>query len=344
MRVLIIGGSVFLGHAVAAEAVARGHTVTVFNRGRSGTDVEGVEAVRGDRESPADLEALVAGRRWDAVLDTSGQVPRVVGQSVRALARHADCYLFVSSVHAYAGWPGAAVDESSERHACPADASREDVDGNALKAGCERAVEELFPGRTLIVNPGLIVGPREEIGRLPWWLTRIAQGGTVLAPGNPDRPIQLIDARDIAAFALDLVGSRQSGRYIASGVFGNATFGSMLRDCVAVTSSDARLEWVDDAFLAEHDAGWWVELPMWVPEVPDGSGPWLARSAKALAVGLACRPVAETIRDTWDGLRSGLWTPKFRQGDLVVGMPAAKEAGILAAWGSRGSRRSGAEG
>jgi 2'-hydroxyisoflavone reductase len=336
MRVLIIGGSVFLGHAVAAEAVARGHTVTVFNRGRSGTDADGVEAVRGDRESAADLEALVAGRWWDAVVDTSGQVPRVVGQSVRALAQHADSYLFVSSVHAYTGWPGAAIDESSERHACAADAARDDVEGNALKAGCERAVEELFPGRTLIVNPGLIVGPREDIGRLPWWLTRIAQGGAVLAPGNPDRPIQLIDARDIAAFSLDRIVAGGSGRYIVSGVFGNATFGSMLRDCVAATGSGARLEWVGDAFLAEHDAGWWVELPMWVPEAPDGSGPWLASSAKALAAGLACRPVAETIRDTWDGLRSGLWTPKFKQGDLEVGMAAEKEAAILAAWDARG--------
>lgn len=335
MRVLVIGGSVFLGRAIAAEAAGRGHEVTVFNRGKSGSDPDGVEVVHGDRESPEDLAALVAGRWWDAVIDGSGQVPRVVGQSVRAVAPHADSYLFISSVHAYSGWPGAAVSEESARHECAPDADRDDVAGNALKAGCERAVEELFPGRSLILNPGLIVGPGEQIGRLPWWLNRIARGGTVLAPGNPDRPLQLVDARDIATFALDRLVAEDSGRYLVSGVFGNATFGSMLRECVAVTGSDARLEWVDDAFLTAHDAGWWVELPMWVPEEPDGSGPWLASSSRALAAGFACRPVPETIRDTWAGLRDGSWTPKYLQGDLPVGMAAGKEARIVEAWLSR---------
>lgn len=335
MRILIIGGSVFLGRAIAAEAAARGHDVTVFNRGKSGTDPDGVEAVRGDRESSRDLAALVGGRWWDAVIDTSGQVPRVVGESVRALAAHADSYLFVSSVHAYSGWPRAAVSEESPRHDCPPDADRDGAAGTALKAGCERAVEELFPGRTLILNPGLIVGPREEIGRLPWWLTRVARGGTVLAPGNPDRPIQLVDARDIAAFALDRLVAEDSGRYLVSGVFGNATFGSMLRECVAATGSDARLAWIDDAFLTSHDAGWWAELPMWVPEEPDGSGPWLASSAKARAAGFVSRPVPETIRDTWQGLRDGVWTPKYLQGDVPVGIAADKEAGIIEAWLAR---------
>jgi 2'-hydroxyisoflavone reductase len=335
MRILIIGGSVFLGRAIAAEAVARGHEVTVFNRGKSGTDLEGVEGVRGDRESAEDVAALVAGRWWDAVIDTSGQVPRVVGQSARALAPHADSYLFISSIHAYSGWPGGEVSEESARHECPPDADRDDVPGNALKAGCERAVEDLFPGRTLILNPGLIIGPGDEIGRLPWWLARIARGGTVLAPGNPDRPIQLVDARDIATFALDRLVAEDSGRYFVSGMFGNATFGSMLRECVAVTGSDARLEWVDDAFLTAHEAGWWTELPMWIPEEPDGSGPWLATSAKALAAGFACRPVPATIRDTWEGLRDEVWTPKYLQGDVPVGMAAEKEARIIEAWLSR---------
>lgn len=333
MKLLVIGGSVFLGRAIVEEALRRGDTVTVFNRGKSAPDVEGVEAVRGDREVAEDLEALVAGRSWDAVIDTCGEVPQLVARSARAVAGHADSYAYISSVHAYTGWPGSAVDEDSARHECEPEAQEGDVAHPALKAGCERAVEKYFPGRTLILNPGVIVGPNENVGRLPWWLSRIARGGTVLAPGDPDRKIQLIDARDIAAFVLDRLAAEDTGRYIVSGVFGMTTFGQMLRDCVAATGSDARLEWVGDACLVEHEVGWWAELPLWVPEAPDGSGPWLASSAKALAAGLHCRPTAETIRDTWDALKpGGTWTPTYMQGKTPLGLAPDKEAAILEAW------------
>ncbi|MGW7362875.1 NAD-dependent epimerase/dehydratase family protein, partial [Streptomyces sp. NPDC054841] len=183
MKILVIGGTVFLGRALVDEALRRGDEVTLFNRGQSGPTPSGVEAAQGDREDETALRALAEGRTWDCVIDTCGFEPRTVQRSVRALAGHAGAYAFVSSFHAYADWPAKGVDETFPRHACSPDASPDDVPYNALKAGCERAVEEGFPGHTLIVNPGIIVGPGENVGRLPWWLETIARGGRVLAPG-----------------------------------------------------------------------------------------------------------------------------------------------------------------
>ncbi|HEX2361668.1 MAG TPA: NAD-dependent epimerase/dehydratase family protein, partial [Jiangellaceae bacterium] len=168
MRILVIGGSVFLGRAFVTEALRRGHEVTTFNRGLTGADVPGVEIVRGDRQLTADLERLVDDRRWDAVVDVCGFAPRVVGESVRLLSGHADSYLFVSSISAIRDWPAEPVDEASARHECAPDAGPEG-DYGVLKAGCERAVETGFGGRVLIISPGLILGPHENVGRLPWW-------------------------------------------------------------------------------------------------------------------------------------------------------------------------------
>ena len=328
MRLLVIGGSVFLGHAIVTSALRRGDRVTVFNRGRSGTDVPGTEVIRGDRENPGDLRRLVEGRRWDAVVDTCGYVPRVVGASARLLSAHADAYLFVSSVHAYAGWPERPVDEGSARHACPPDSGPDaEVPYNALKAGCERAVEAGFGGRVLIVNPGLITGPREQVPRLTWWLNRVAAGGPFLAPGDPGRAMQLIDARDIAAFGLGLLAAGATGRYLASGVRGNTTFGALLADCVRVTGSDAEPVWVDDAFLLGQEVTEWTELPMWAPDGPDMAGVWLPSSDKALRAGLRCRPVGETVRDIWAHIMSTGGEPVGGQG-----IDPAKERRILAAW------------
>lgn len=328
MRLLVIGGSGFLGHALVTRALRQGDRVTTFNRGRSGTDVSGAEVVRGDRENDDDLRRLVDGRRWDAVIDTCGYVPRVVGRSARALSGHADAYLFVSSIHAYAGWPERPVDESSALRPCPPDAGPDaDVPYNALKAGCERAVETGFDGRVLILNPGLITGPREQVPRLTWWLIRIAAGGPVLAPGDPSRPMQLIDARDIAAFGLARLAAGATGRFLVSGVPGNATFGALLDECVRVTGSDAVPTWVDDAFLLDQGVAEWTELPMWAPDGPQNAGLWLPSSDKALREGLRCRPVTETVRDMWAWIRDENVTADGDQG-----IDPDKERRILAAW------------
>ena len=336
VRILVLGGSVFLGRAFVVEALQRKHQVTTFNRGITGSDVPGVEVVRGDREVSRDLERLVHGRHWDAVVDVCGFVPRVVGVSARLLCGHADSYLFVSSISAFQGWPKEQVDEDSPLYKCPADAGPANGDYGELKAGCERAVLEAFDARVLVISPGLILGPDENVGRLPWWLRRIARGDRVLAPGDPSREMQVIDARDIASFGLDQISIDATGRFLTSGVRGNTTFGGLLADCVAATGSDAELVWVDEAFLVEHGVEEWTELPLWTTGGPDTAAVWLPSSAKALAAGLRCRPVSETVRDTWEWVSSGGADalPVYRELPQH-GIDPTKEQTILAAWAAR---------
>ncbi|GAA3082133.1 NAD-dependent epimerase/dehydratase family protein [Streptosporangium carneum] len=330
MRTLVIGGSVFLGRAIVEEALRRGHEVTTFNRGRSGVDLPGVETVRGDREVAGDLARLAEGREWDVVVDVCGFVPRVVGESVRALNGKAATYAFISSISACSAFPAEVSDESSPRFECAGDAGPGDGDYGTLKAGCERAVEEGFDGNVLVVEPGLILGPRENVGRLPWWLTRVARGGRVLAPGGPDVAMQVIDARDIAAFTLTQAEAGVNDRFFTGGVRGNVTYGALLAECRAVTGSDAEFVWVKDRFLLDRDVAPWNELPLWAPETPDFAGVWLSSSAKAHAAGLRCRPVAETVRDTWAWLRD---VPVAERSFGRHGIDPEKEAALLAEWG-----------
>ncbi|WP_033826122.1 NAD-dependent epimerase/dehydratase family protein [Kitasatospora sp. MBT63] len=333
MKILVLGGSKFLGRAYVVDALARGHQVTTFNRGVSGADLDHVEAVRGDRTRPEDLERLVDGRRWDAVVDTSGQQPYDVAQTARLLRGRAGHYSFVSSVHAFADWPARPVDESSRTLDCPADTPQDQPFATALKAGCERALLEQFGEHSSVLNCGLLYGPHEPIGRLPWWLERIARGGRVLAPGDPARPMQLIDARDFAAFGLDLIDQGLTGRFVTTAPIGRTTYGDFLDACVRATGSDAELVWTDDATLLAAQVEPWSELPLWAPDTPDWQGAWRADSAKAVAAGLRCRPVAETARDTWAWLRNGGSAKvTYTQGltGVPIGIEAEKEQRILA--------------
>ena len=264
MKLLIIGGTSFLGRATAVEAQTRGWEVTTFNRGKSAPDVEGVEVLRGDRDDDAALEKL-AGRTFDVVVDTCGFVPRVVAKSVRALAECGAHYVFVSSISATTTWPGKPTPEGLDGQECPSDAGPADGDYGKLKAGCERAVTEVFGERSTVARAGLIIGPYENVGRLPWWLQRIAAGGEVLAPGEPDVPMQLVDARDLAAFMLDCGERGTAGTFNATAPTGNATFGSWLADCVDATGSGATLTWVADGILLAHGVETWTELPLWMP-------------------------------------------------------------------------------
>ncbi|MBG0830780.1 NAD-dependent epimerase/dehydratase family protein [Planomonospora sp. ID67723] len=337
MRTLVIGGSVFLGRAIVEEALRRGHEVTTFNRGVSGEDLPGVEAVRGDRESREDLARLADGREWDAVVDVCGFVPRVVGDSVRALNGRAATYAFISSISACSAWPATGpTDEDSPRFECAPDAGPQDGDYGVLKAGCERAVEQGFDGSALIIEPGLILGPHENVGRLPWWLTRTARGGKVLAPGDPQVAMQLVDARDIASFTLSQAEAETADRFFVSGIEGNSTYGGFLDECRTVTGSDAEFVWVDDRFLLDREVQPWTELPLWAPDDPEFAGVWRPSSAKARAAGLVCRPVAETVRDTWAWLRE---IPEdrrsFGSARLHHGIAPEKEAKILDEWEQR---------
>ena len=309
MRILIIGGGRFLGRAFAAEALAAGHQVTVFNRGRTSVDLDGVRVVRGDRENPEDLAGLVAdapeigedgGPAWDAVVDTCGFKPKIVGDSARALAERSRAYLFISSLNAYAEWAGSPVRDGSPKFEC----GPEETEGEygPLKAGCERAILEHFPDRTISIDAGLIVGPHENAGRLTWWLSRIARGGDLLAPGDPNRGIAPIDARDIALFGLRSIENGSYGAFPTVGS-GTETFADMLEACVRETGSGARLRWADDAFLLAHTVDEWTGLPLWASEAGDSPAVWDARSERALEAGLVSRPIAETVRDTWAWLK-----------------------------------------
>ncbi|WP_433240769.1 NAD-dependent epimerase [Streptosporangium sp. CA-135522] len=217
---------------------------------------------------------------------------------------------------------------------CAPDAGPEDGDYGTLKAGCERAVEQGFDGNALIVEPGLILGPHEDVGRLTWWLTRIARGGQVLAPGDPDVAMQVIDARDIAAFTLDRAEAGVNDRFLTSEIQGNTTYGDWLAECRAVTGSDAEFVWVEDRFLLDRKVEPWLDLPIWAPDTADFAGVWLPSSAKAHAAGLRCRPVAETVRDTWAWLRD---IPVEKRSFGRHGIDPEKETRILTEWSERAS-------
>ncbi|WP_405776392.1 NAD-dependent epimerase/dehydratase family protein [Streptomyces sp. NBC_00859] len=339
MRLLVIGGSVFLGRAFAQEGLRRGWEVTTFNRGRTQADLDGVQVVRGDRESHEDLGRLAEAGPWDAIVDVCGYVPRVVAASVEALAKSASTYLFISSVNARPGWPTEPVDESSPRHDGAVDAGPEDGGYGKLKAGCEMAVEQGFPGRTLILEPGLVIGPHDRARRLTWWLRRAAQGGRMVAPGAPDREMQLIDARDIAVFGLDRIEAEDAGTYVLSGTPANTTWGSFLGTCVAETGGGAELEWVDDEILTGHEVGVWAELPLWAPLEGETAAVWKASSAKAVAAGLRCRPVEESIRSTaaWLFSPGGLEEAfgEARTGREAKGITPEREQALLKAADTR---------
>ncbi|WP_204289612.1 NAD-dependent epimerase/dehydratase family protein [Microbispora amethystogenes] len=335
MRVLVLGGTRFVGRVFVEEALAQGHQVTTFNRGQTGQDVPGAEVVRGDRENGSDLLALVQGREWDWVVDTSGYVPQVVGNAARLLSDRAGAYVFLSTISVYPGWPAEPVDEDSAVYDCPPDAAGTAEDEanwsaaqyGAYKAGCERAVQEAFEGRVTVLRPGVILGPQENVGRLTWWLRRIAQGGRVLAPGQPAKQIQPVDIRDLTAFTLSCLQRGTTGAFNVTAPRGHATFGEMLEACRTVTGSQAEFAWVDDAFLVEHDVRQWTEIPLWRTPL----GTWEVGAAAAAAAGLTCRPIAATVRDTH------LWLTETN-GPLSYGRQAhhglsrQREHELLEAW------------
>jgi nucleoside-diphosphate-sugar epimerase len=291
MRTLILGGTVFLGRHVAAEALARGHELTLFTRGRHGT-VDGAEHLTGDRAG--DLSAL-EGREWDVVIDTSGYEAEHVARSSALLG---DAHLvFVSSCNVYPAWPAERVDEHS-----PVWESGNDY--GAPKAASERAAEAALPGRVAAVRAGLICGPHDNVFRLPWWVRRIARGARVPAPGDPGRTVQLIDARDLAAWMLDLGERRIAGAFNGTAPADRTTMGEVLEAAVAATGSGAELVWLPDERLQAAGVEPWTELPLWLPEA-EFPGTWAVGTERAQASGLRCRPVAETVTDVWSWLRDG---------------------------------------
>jgi 2'-hydroxyisoflavone reductase len=328
VEILIIGGTVFLGRALVEAALQRGHKLTLFNRGQSNPGLyPEVEQLRGDRK--VELAAL-KGRRWDAAIDTCGYVPRVVRMSAELLADNVNHYTFVSTLSVYPDSVDAGADERAPI-ARLKDETIETVTGETygpLKALCELAAERAMPGRVFVPRPGLIVGPYDPSDRFTYWPHRVAQGGEVLAPGRPGRPIQFIDVRDLAEWMIRMVEAKQTGIFNAIGPTPVATMGQLLETSKQVSGSDARFAWVREEFLAERQVAPWSDMPVWVPEGdPALAGFHSFANGKALYNGLSFRPLEETVRDTlaWDATRPA--------GEpLRAGITREREVELLAAW------------
>ncbi|WP_181860899.1 NAD-dependent epimerase/dehydratase family protein [Streptomyces diacarni] len=342
MRLLVLGGGWFLGHAVAHEAMSRGWEVHVFNRGRTGAVPDGASPVHGDRTIAADLERLASAGPWDAVVDTSASelAPRDVLAGARVLERVARRYVYISTVNAYRGWPNESLTEGSELLDGPPDAGADygrlpadwtgpDWHYGRQKAGAERAVTTVYGlGRTSVLRPGVILGPREYVGRLPWWLRRASRGGRMLAPGAPEKTIQPIDVRDVAAFALDQAVADSGGAYNCVAPVDQATMSDLLTACVLATGGHAQLIWASDKLLLNHEVRQWTELPLWRTH----AGVWRIDSTRAQAAGLVCRPLADTVADTWAWMTEG-GTPVEHPRWAEHGISPEKERAILAALG-----------
>jgi 2'-hydroxyisoflavone reductase len=317
MRLLVIGGTVFLGRHVVETALARGDEVTVFHRGLHGAAPPGTEVLIGDRTS--DISAL-GGREWDAVIDTCGFQPADVALTAGALADRVGHYGFVSSGSAYRDWPNTPVSEDSPTW-------EHGDDYGAGKAAAERAAEVAMPGRVLVARAGVIVGPHENIGRLPWWLRRLAEGGDVVAPGPPTAELQLIDARDLAAWMLDAAMRGVTGAYNAIAQPGSSHWGELLALAREVTGGRAELRWVAPERIEAEVEEPWEALPLWpIPSLPGLYGMSAQRATRA---GLTPRPLADTVGDTWAWLAEGGELDDWRSELRVKGLSPAAERDLL---------------
>ncbi|MEU0252570.1 NAD-dependent epimerase/dehydratase family protein [Streptomyces sp. NPDC006184] len=334
MRLLVLGGTEFVGRAVVEGALGRGWEVTVFHRGRH-RPPPGVRALHGDRTAADGLAALAAdGGGWDAVVDTWSGAPRAVDAAARLLRGRAGRYVYVSSRSVYdsprpvGGTEDAPLVEGAAAGAAATDYARD-------KRGGELAAVGAFGSAgALLVRAGLILGPYENIGRLPWWLTRIARGGPVLAPGPRDMPLQYVDVRDLADWLLGAVERELSGPYNLASPLGHTTMDELLQACVRVTGADAELRWTDPDVILGAGIAPWTELPVWVP--PDGelhAAVYGADVSRALATGLVCRPAAETVADTWRWLTESGGTVPLRPDRPPTGLDPRVEAELLAGAG-----------
>lgn len=337
MRLLIIGGTRFLGRHVATTALAREHEVTLFNRGNYPIAPSNkLEIIQGDRY--VDLDRL-KGRRWDAVVDTCGQLPRAVRATAEFLSDATDRYVFISTQNVYRDVSVPGVDENAPLRSLTNEeleqANAIDTSGQpsygtlygGLKALCEEEVDDAIPNRALIIRPGLIVGPYDYTDRFTYWVARVARGGEVLAPGRPDRFVQFVDVRDLAEWIVSMTERKAAGIYNANGVPRKLTMQNVLDECKVASQSDASLTWASEEFLLAEKVSAWSEMPLWLPEeaAPHLKGFMFINCDKAFAAGLHTRPLCETIADT---LR---WYQTDPQ-ELKAGINRDKEAVLLRKW------------
>jgi len=334
--ILVLGGTGHLGPHVVEAALARGHTVTLFNRGKTRPELfPNVEKLQGDRDGK--LEAL-KGRTWDSVVDTSAYVPRITKLSAELLAPSVGQYVNISTISVYANRDRPGADETAPVATLP-DPTSEDVKAHygALKALCEQAAEAAMPGRVANLRPGLIIGPGDPTGRFSHWPSRMAEGGEALCPGDGETPVQYIDGRDLGAWIVKVVEDGAVGTFNALGPERRITMKEVLEACNAAAGNKATLTWVDAAFLDQHDVRSWSELPMWFDAKGDMAGFGTMSNARAVAAGLTFRPILDTAKDTlaWlDTLPESIPEDK-RKRMRSSGLARDKEAKVLAAWKAR---------
>jgi 2'-hydroxyisoflavone reductase len=338
LKILILGGTGFTGPYQVNYAVARGHQVTVFNRGQRQADIPAsVEQLRGDRNAPNGVAALKGNRTWDVVIDVPTTLPKWVRDAGEALKGRAGQYIFISTISTYASFPATGTDENTEvmRYERAGDAFSIPPDSagryyGPLKVLSEREAERWFPGKTTIVRPGLIVGPGDPSDRFTYWPVRIARGGEVMVPGDPKEPVQIIDARDIAEWIIRLAENKTIGTFNATGPKSPLTMGEMMGGIRAIMpgSQDIKFTWVPADFLASQQVRPWSHMPVWMSDPG-----WAKVSiAKAVAAGLTFRSLADTAKATleWHATR-----PAAAQQTMRAGLPADREAAVLAAWKAR---------
>ena len=338
LKILILGGTGFTGPFQVRYAVARGHTVTVFNRGRRQADLpDSVEHLIGDRND--DLKAL-EGREWDVVIDNPTTLPNWVRLSGKLLKDACRQYVFISTISVYADNSKVGMDETTPVLEYTGDADPFSLELSsamryygALKALSEREAAYWFPGRATIIRPGLIVGPGDESDRFTYWPVRIDRGGEVLAPNTPNDPTQMIDARDLAEWTIRMVEQGDIGVYNATGPEKPRPIGEMLNGIKSAIGSTASFTWVPQDFLQEQKVRAWSDLPVWVPQGPRMAGFMTGSVAAAMAKGLTYRPLEVTARDTLAYHKS---RPAERQANMRAGLKAEREAEVLKAWHATG--------
>lgn len=342
MKVLILGGTRFLGRHLVNASLQRNHEVTLFNRGQhSSVALTNVETIQGDRN--ADLAKLKS-RRWDAVIDTCGHLPRSVRASAEVLSDSVDRYVFISSQSVYADVSVSGVDETAPLATLTREQLEEanaiDSSGQisavnygkmygGLKALCEQAADEVLPGRVLTIRPGLIVGPYDYTDRFTYWVVRVARGGEVLAPGRPDRYVQFIDVRDLAEWTVRMIERQEIGVYNANAPAKQVTMETLLQECQTASNSSASFTWASEDFLLQEKVAAWSEMPLWLPEeaAPHLKGFMFINCDRAVAAGLTSRSPKETIVDTLT------WHETNCIGQqLKAGIDPAKERELLHKW------------
>jgi nucleoside-diphosphate-sugar epimerase len=324
---LVLGGTGFVGRALVEEGLSRGWSVATFNRGRNAPAEPRVRCLIGDRLRPKTLGAL-GERDWDVVADTWSGAPRAARESAAVLTGRAARYVYVSSCSVYAPPPPVGVSETAPT--VPASPDAEGGEYAERKRGAELAIAATFGERALLARSGLILGPHEDVGRLPWWLNRIAAAGPMLAPGPPKLALQYIDARDLAAFVLDAATAGRGGPLNVVSRPGHATMGTLLETCRDVVGAEAaELVWTAPETILAAGIEPWTELPIWIPPGHPFAGMHAADVQRAHAAGLVCRPLHETVTDTWAWLRS-LDGPAPLRSDLSPpGLDAERERALL---------------